>query len=598
MKVLLTGAFGNIGTNTLRELVKGGHEVTCFDLRTRRTLKVWKRFKRFYQTKVKVLWGDIRRREDVAAAIDGADVVLHLAAIIPPVSERNPGLAEKVNVEGTENLIQAARAQAKPPKIVYTSSYAVFGPRLADPPPRIVTDPLVPTDNYSRHKIVCEKMIRESGLTWSVLRCPAMPSLDTMGADPIMFDISLDTRIEILDPRDAGLAVANSVSADEVWGKILLLGGGQSCQFTYCEYVGRTLDAVGIGRLPCEAYGKEPAYFDWVDTSESERILSYQRYSLADYLREFVANLGWKRYFIPLLRRLIRYSLLRNSPYLPPGSLGGRKRDEYWKDRIALVTGASSGIGATTARLLAGKGLRVALVARRAERLEQVAKMIREAGGEAMVLNCDLADSIERVRVIEEITSRWGKIDILVNNAGLAWYGYGADMPWDVAEKMIKVNVTALTHLTMMVLRRMRSMDSGHVINVSSIAGSFPQQGIMVYGATKSFTDSLSTSLYREMKGTNVHVSCVKPGAVSTDMYRTAEKLPGGRRVPAEGLAVSVERVAKRIWRLLNRPQRRAYVPGLLWFVPWVEAYFGWMIDLLGPVLLRRATSVVHSHKA
>lgn len=585
MKVLLTGAFGNIGSNTVRELLNRGHEVTCFDVRNKQTMMVWRRFK----DKVRIIWGDIRNREDVAIAVQGQEVVLHLAAIIPPTSERSPRLAEEVNIGGTRNIVEAIKGIDNPPRLIFTSSYSVFGKKFHEPPPRTINDTLQPTDNYSRHKIICEEIIQDSGLAWSILRCPAMPSLESMNADPIMFEFALDTRIEILDPRDAGLALANAVTSDEVWGRILLLGGGKECQLTYCEYVGRTLEAVGIGRLPSEAFGSEPAYFDWVDTAESERILRYQRYDLDDYLKAFRANLGIKRYFIPLLRPFIRTSLLKGSRFLPPGLEWGYRRTPYWEGKVALVTGASSGIGEATARMLAAKGLRVALVARRKERLEDVAAQITRQGGEAIAISADLCSESERMRIIEEVREKWGKVDVLINNAGVAWYGYGADMPWDVASRMIELNVSALVHLTMLVIRRMRSYNSGHIINVSSIAGSFPQQGTMLYSASKSFVDSFSTVLYREMRGTNVHVSSIKPGAVTTELFQVADNNPTSLPIPAEGMAVSVESVVKRIWGLLNRPRRLAYVPRFLWVVPWVEALFGWFIDLLGPILLRRS---------
>ncbi len=587
MKVLLTGAFGNIGTNTIEALHQQGHQVTGFDLPTKANIKYAKRYKH----KISISWGDIRQRKDIAAALQGQDVVIHLAGIIPPDSERNPQRAEEVNIGGTHNLLEAAKGMANSPKLIFASSVSVFGRKFDCPPPRTAADSLEPSDNYSRHKIVCEEMIKSSGIRWAILRFPAVPSLSSMGIDPIMFDISLSTRIEFLHPKDAGLALANAVSSDEVWGKILLMGGGKEAQFEYCDYVGKTLEAVGIGRLPCEAFGRQPFYTDWMDTSESQRILQYQRRTLDDYLLEFKANLGLKRYFIPLLRPLIRRSLLRRSPYMPPGADGGRKGRGYWKDKVVLVTGASSGIGEATARRLAHEGLKVALVARRRDRLLELAERIRSQGGQALVLAADLTIEEERIRVVDEVRAAWGKIDVLINNAGFSWYGYGADMPWDVASRMIELNVKAAVHFTLLVIRRMRAYNSGHVINVSSIAGSFPQQGIMLYGATKAFIDSFSTSLYRETRGSNIHISVIKPGAVKTELFRVAENDPTSLAIPAEGLAVSAEKVVNSIWGLLNRPRRRVFVPAFLWIVPWVEYCFGWFIDKLGPMLLRRAMS-------
>lgn len=585
MKVLLTGAFGNIGSNTLNELLKQGHKVSCFDLPIKANIK----YSRKFGDKIDMFWGDIRNRADIIQALEGQEVVVHLAAIIPPHSERNTELSEQVNVQGTYNIIEAIKTMPKPARLVFSSSVSVYGRKFASPPPRRAAESVEPSDNYSRHKILCENMIRESGLEWSILRFPAVPSLSAMGIDPVMFDIALETRIEFLDPRDAGLALANAVSSKEASGKILLIGGGKDSWLEYCDYVGRTLDAVGIRRLPCEAFGKEPFYTDWMDTEESERILKYQRYSFDDYLCEMRAKLGLKRFLIPVFRPIIRRYMLRLSPYLPRGSSVSKKRQAYWKDKVALVTGASSGIGEVTARRLASEGLRVVLVARRKERLEDLARDIESRGGKAIVIQADLINEDDRLRVIEEVRNAWGNIDVLINNAGFAWYGYGADMPWDVASRMIDLNVKSLVHMTLMVLKRMRSYNYGHIVNVSSIAGSFPQQGTMLYSASKSFVDSFSTVLFREMRGTNVHVSCIKPGAVATDLFNTVKNDPTSLPIPAaEGLAVSVEKVVERIWGLLNRPKKLAFVPRLLWIVPWVESFFGWFIDLLGPFLLRR----------
>jgi short-subunit dehydrogenase len=126
------------------------------------------------------------------------------------------------------------------------------------------------------------------------------------------------------------------------------------------------------------------------------------------------------------------------------------------------------------------------------------------------------------------------------------------------------------------------------VINVSSVAGSLPSQGVALYSATKSFVDALTTALHRELAGSGVHVSAVKPGPVLTEFYRTTERLPFGSPVPGERLAVKPEAVAAAILSLLRRPRRAAWVPGALRIMPWVEAAFGWMLDLLGPLLLRR----------
>ena len=259
-----------------------------------------------------------------------------------------------------------------------------------------------------------------------------------------------------------------------------------------------------------------------------------------------------------------------------------------WKGKVALVTGASSGIGAVTAKRLALEGLKVVLVARREDRLRSLAAQIRELGGEALVVAADLSEERERLRVAQEVHSVYGAVDVLINNAGFGWYGFGMEMPWTLARQMVEINMAAVVHLTLLFLPDMKARSSGHIINVGSIAGSLPSQGVALYSATKSFMDTFTTSLYRELRGTNIHVSVIKPGPVSTEFYDAAVTKSAGLRIPAERFSVKPEAVANRIWTLLRKPARVAYVPRLFVLVPWVELCFGWLMDLLGPLLLRR----------
>lgn len=262
--------------------------------------------------------------------------------------------------------------------------------------------------------------------------------------------------------------------------------------------------------------------------------------------------------------------------------------DRIWKGKIAVVTGASSGIGAATAKRLAGEGLRVALVARRRDRLAALAEEIRRSGGQAEIIPADLSLEADRARVFEAVMGRYGHADVLVNNAGLGWYGFGADMPWKTAWEMLQVNVAAVVQLSLSFLDKMRERDAGHLINVGSISGSLPSQGVALYGATKSFLDAFTTALHREMAGTRVKLSVVRAGPVITEFCETAAHREGGRHIPTERIGVTAETVADRIWGLLRRPRRVIYVPDYLRITPWVEAYFGWLIDRLGPLLLRR----------
>lgn len=263
-------------------------------------------------------------------------------------------------------------------------------------------------------------------------------------------------------------------------------------------------------------------------------------------------------------------------------------KNSRFAGKTALITGASSGIGAATARLLAKKGLKVILVARRMEKLEELADEIIQCGGTAQALQADLACDEDMQKLLLQIHQEGVQPDVLINNAGFGWYGYFTDMPEQTAMEMLRVNVNAVVQLTRKIIPHMQAKGSGVIINVSSIAGSLPNQGIAMYAASKAFLDAFSTSLHREMKGSGVQVSVVRPGPVKTEFFQTARKQPNGGSVPAERFSVSAEKVADVIVNLLEHPRRVAYVPGMLSFSKWLEPLFGWFIDHLGPVLLRR----------
>ncbi len=323
MNVLLTGAFGNVGTSTLEELLKQGHTVRCFDVKTRAN----ERTARQFAGQIETMWGDLRRPDDVAAAVRGQEAVIHLAFIIPKLSatgfesEDHPDWAHAINVGGTRHLIEAMEAQPRPPRLLFASSYHIYGRTHHLPPPRTADDPPQPIEHYARHKVECEQMIRASKLQWTILRLAATLPL-AIKMDPGMFDVPPDNRMEFVHTRDVGLAFANALSQPDVWGQTLLIGGGPRCQYLYREITAKVLDGFGVGRLPDEAFATTPFPTDWVDTAESQRLLQYQRHTLDDYVEEMQARLGRKRALVRAFRPLVRYWLLNHSPYYHAGQRG------------------------------------------------------------------------------------------------------------------------------------------------------------------------------------------------------------------------------------------------------------------------------------
>ncbi len=309
MTILLTGATGNVGSHTLPELLRRGHDVRCLNRLTTANRRA------AGQQKAETVWGDLTDPDAVARAMAGVDTVIHLAAMIPPAADEQPDRARAVNVDGTANIIAACRSQPEPPRLLFTSTFDVHGFTLDKPPPRHVDDPVVATNPYTAHKIECEAMITESGLTWSILRLADVPILGIRDPHPIMFEIGLDNRIESLHADDAGLAIANALDTPAAWGRVLFIGGGPSCQLTYREYLTRLLAAMGVEPLPEEAFSDAVYATDWLDTEESEALLHYQRYTFDDIAEAIAASLGWKRRLASVASPLARAAILRLSPY-------------------------------------------------------------------------------------------------------------------------------------------------------------------------------------------------------------------------------------------------------------------------------------------
>jgi nucleoside-diphosphate-sugar epimerase len=311
VKVLVTGATGNIGSHTVPELVRRGHQVRCLT----RLSTVNRRWAQQQGPGVEVSWGDVTDTDVVRRAAEGVEMVVHLAAVIPPAADDRPEPARQVNVDGTAHVVAACRAQPQPPALLFSSTFDVHGHTLHKTPPRRVDDPLVATDPYTAHKIDGERLVRESGLRWSILRLADVPILGIRDPHPIMFEIGLQNRIEALHADDAGLAIANALETPEVWGRVLFVGGGPSCQLTYREYLTRMLAAMGVEPLPDEAFSDKVYATDWIDTEESQRLLRYQRHTFDDITEAVAASLGWKRRLVPVASPLARAALLRLSPY-------------------------------------------------------------------------------------------------------------------------------------------------------------------------------------------------------------------------------------------------------------------------------------------
>jgi len=256
--------------------------------------------------------------------------------------------------------------------------------------------------------------------------------------------------------------------------------------------------------------------------------------------------------------------------------------------KIVLITGASSGIGAAAAEYLALNGFSVVLVARREEKLSALVEKIRQHNGSASYYECDLSSEKARIQLVSDLERDQLIPEILINNAGFGWYGYYESINWQTARDLLAVNIEAVAHLTRLFLPFMLSKKSGHIINIGSVVGKLPEQGIGLYSASKAFLDAFTTSMYRELRGSGVVMSVMRLGPVKTEFFDAARSLENGGNVPAEKLAISVDKVAQGIHRLIRHPHKVVYLPWYQVFSPLLEVLFSWAIDLVGPILLGR----------
>jgi NADP-dependent 3-hydroxy acid dehydrogenase YdfG len=245
---------------------------------------------------------------------------------------------------------------------------------------------------------------------------------------------------------------------------------------------------------------------------------------------------------------------------------------------VALVTGASSGIGEATAAALASSGAAVALVARRGDRLEDLARRIENSGGTALVLEADVGGREQAEHAVARTVSELGRLDILINNAGVMLLGPIADADLEEWERMLQVNVSGVLYCAHAALPHLlrAAEDSprrvADMINISSVAGRVVRRGSGVYNLTKHGVGAFSESLRQEVTGRHVRVSLVEPGAVATELgshnrpevrEQMAQRFGNVERMTADDIAQTILFVLTRPWHVainevLIRPTEQA----------------------------------------
>jgi UDP-glucose 4-epimerase len=300
----VTGGAGRLGLKTSAALLRDGCRVRVLDLDTPRN----RRRLRDLAGNLEVCWGDVTSAESLRQALEGANAVVHMAGVLPPLTDRNPELARRVNVGGTRVLVELLREKGGRLPLVYTSSIVVFGatPEAAAPlDPEI--DPPNPEEPYAETKWESEKLIREAGVDHVILRLPAAFDLDC-SALRLIYRVPLANRFEFCHPDDTVLAVANAVKDfDAVEGNTLVICGGPSQRMTYGEMLGGALAVLGLPLPPERRFSSKWYCTDWYDTRKSQALLRYQRKSFDDYCRELDRTVLGPLSFVlvPIMRRLL-----------------------------------------------------------------------------------------------------------------------------------------------------------------------------------------------------------------------------------------------------------------------------------------------------
>ena len=211
---------------------------------------------------------------------------------------------------------------------------------------------------------------------------------------------------------------------------------------------------------------------------------------------------------------------------------------------VALVTGASSGIGAATARRLATEGAAVAVLGRRREKLQEVADTIRAEGGTSLVVQADITDQRQAAAAVDDVVTRLGRLDTVVNNAGTMGVGPAVDSPLEEWERMIDINVQGLLYVTHAALPHLvqAAKDSprkvADLVNISSTAGRVARPGTAVYNLTKFGVNGFTEALRQELMQQGVRVSGVEPGTVDTEL---SSHLRDGARQAVENQVEGLE---------------------------------------------------------
>lgn len=263
---------------------------------------------------------------------------------------------------------------------------------------------------------------------------------------------------------------------------------------------------------------------------------------------------------------------------------------QRFKDKIVVVTGASSGIGRALGIRFAEEGARTILIARSEEKLKEITEGLKKRGFQADWFRCDVSVRSEVESVFKNIFDKYSKIDILVNNAGVGLYGEVEKLDDESLRALFQTNIFGPLYCIQAVLRSMKNERSGHIVNVSSVAGRRAMPGVAGYAMSKFALHALSESLRVEVRPYNIYVTVISPGLIRTDFPDHAMRAEG---TPAayskESRRMSAEECAERILYAIEKKKREQVITFGGKFIVFMNKFFpsltDWLVFKIAPLL-------------
>ncbi len=224
--------------------------------------------------------------------------------------------------------------------------------------------------------------------------------------------------------------------------------------------------------------------------------------------------------------------------------------------KVVVITGASSGLGEATARLLSAQGATVVLGARRANRIQSLADELNRSGGKALAITTDVTQCDQVKRLVDAAVQTYGRIDVMINNAGLMPHSPLERLKIDDWNRTIDVNIKGVLYGIAAALPHMKQQKAGHIINVSSVAGHKVRAGGAVYAATKHAVRTLSEGLRQEVKPYNIRTTVISPGAVATELPNSVTEADIAENVrKSYEIAIPAESFARAVAFAMSQPQ-------------------------------------------